>query len=153
MRRIIVMSPVIALVLAACAVGPMVPMAPESMDLEAKRFAAAPDRANIYVVRTPGMSSVVFRLSIDGRLVGSIAPGTCHLASVTPGEHTVAAFSQESQELVKLATEAGKNYFVEVSLRRRVGFWATTWYVRVTQASDEEGRQMVQESRGAERTR
>jgi hypothetical protein len=121
-------------------------MTPESLDVEAKRFVVAQDRSNIYVVRTLGIAPLVFQVSVDGRMIGSVAPGTYHLVSAPPGEHTVAAFSQENQEQVKLTTQAGKNYFVEVS--RRMG-WVSP-RVSLTQVADEEGRKMVQESQRAE---
>lgn len=127
----------------ACA---SVPRAGSTEDAEMKTFSAPADQARIYVVRDGGYMSgayQLFRIAVDRRDYGPLAPWTYFVFTVDPGSRSVAASGNENQERVQLTVEAGKLYFV--SVRSRIGF--ANARVSVSRLSDAEGRDAV---RGAQ---
>lgn len=93
-----------------------VPVMPEQYDQIAEKFQPAPGMGNIYVVRDDGFagSAIAFRIELDGRSIGSIAPGTYHLFELEPGDHVVAISTQENADYEKIDVIEGENYFIEV---------------------------------------
>lgn len=109
----------LAVVMVAGCMTATAPVAPPESDAAAKRFEPAPGKANLYVARSPGSSggSTEFKLAVDGKELGSIAPGMYYLAVLDPGSHSIAATSMFSSVKTDLTTEPGKNYFYEVTVR------------------------------------
>lgn len=93
-----------------------VPVMPEQYDQVAEQFQPAPGMGNIYVVRDDGFagSAIAFRIELDGRSIGSIAPGTYHLFELEPGDHIVAASTQENADHETVNVMEGENYFIEI---------------------------------------
>jgi hypothetical protein len=115
MRR--VLSLATTLLLMSCAA--TVPIAPKVIDDSAKAFAAPPERSVIYIARENAYKgkAILFQVGLDGKMLGGIAAGTYFAETVSPGEHTVTALSNENQESLKVTTEAGTAYFVKVEPR------------------------------------
>src|SRR5262249_43925138 len=72
--------------------------------------------AHLYVVRTGVYfaRAILFQLIVDGKSLGGIAPNTYHLLVLSPGQHTIAAVSNENQASTTLMVEAGHNYFLRI---------------------------------------
>lgn len=106
--------PLIGAVLGGCTA--TVPMMSEQYDLAAEKFQPAPGMGNIYVVRDDDFkgSAIAFRIEVDGRSIGSIAPGTYHLLELNPGDHTLLATTQENSDHEKIGLAEGQIYFIEV---------------------------------------
>jgi hypothetical protein len=84
----------------ACAT---VPTADRAQDAEMKTFLAPANQARIYVVRDGGYMSgayQLFRIIVDGRDYGPLAPWTYFAFTVDPGTHSVTASGNENQERV-----------------------------------------------------
>ena len=136
----------VILMISGCAA--TVAMMPETLDVEAKRFSPPPDKANIYVVRPSYFagSAVLIQVYLDGKILGSVAPGTYLLFEVDPGANKIEVITKENQDAVTLNTEAGENYFVfAVS---QWGWW--TARARLIELDEEDGRKAVEESKRAQ---
>lgn len=96
-----------ALLIAGCAQLP-----PSPQDIQAKTFAPVPDKAVIYVVRTPLDSLHGGGLSLGDRAHITTAPGTYYRWEVAPGVHRIAGFAA-ANESITLTTAAGRIYFLE----------------------------------------
>lgn len=137
---------VVGMLFAGCAAS--VPLTPADLDVEAKRFTPPSGRSNIYVFRGGafGGSAIAFQIIVDGKVIGSIAPGTYHLIVVEPGDHSIAATSQENSKLVRLRAEPGRNYFFEV--HAKMGMRSARVDLEVS--DDTKGREGVAGSKRAE---
>jgi hypothetical protein len=95
----------------------------------------------IYIARESQYfgQAILFQVAVDGKLLGGIARGTYYMAQVPPGEHSVTALSNESQDSLKLKTEASKVYYVKVNAR----MGAVSARVSLQQLSNEEGMEIV----------
>ncbi len=120
-----------------------VPMAPQDMDVAAKRFKPPEGKANIYVIRRSALGfAVIFQVIVDGKIRGAIAYNTYLLFPENPGKHTVAVLTGENMQAVTLNTEAGRNYFLEVGAK--MGWWsAQAW---IEPLDREKGREAVLET-------
>ena len=108
MRRLLVTA---FLLLSGCASSPM---APESLDAEAKQFATPPPgKANIYVYRESFFfgAAVPFQAVLDGRIAGSLAANTYLLVSVPVGQHALMVTAYENSQLERITAETGRRYF------------------------------------------
>ncbi len=140
--------------LSACAT---VALAPPTEDQQAKTFKVSEQQANIYVFRRWAFvgSALLLQISLDGLIVGQIAPGTYFLFQVDPGEHTVASSTvphwswlqwQVYQSVIQLYAESGTNYFIETYPE-----WPETSSVRIdartglNQVAESEARQVIQD--------
>jgi Protein of unknown function (DUF2846) len=56
------------------------------------------------------------QVSIDGRIVGSLAAETFLAQPLDPGTHVISFFNNTSQENTEVTVEAGKNYFLRVGM-------------------------------------
>ncbi len=135
--------------LSACAT---VALAPPTEDQQAKTFKVSEQQANIYVFRRYKIlgDALLLQISLDGLIVGQVAPGTYFLFQVDPGEHTVASIAlaprawvdvHENQAVIQLYAESETNYFIEVQL---------PWGDRVlptelNQVPESEARQAIQD--------
>ena len=101
---------------AGCMTAPSVPMASAALDAEAKQFTPPAGKANVYVAWSNDSSArTTLDISVDGKLLGPIAPGRFYLAVVDPGRHDVSARSMTSSANVTLNADAGKNYFYQIT--------------------------------------
>lgn len=124
-----------------------VPMAVGSLDTEAKKFVPPTGRSNVYVFRGSGIGmALAFQVILDGRIIGSIAPGTYHLIAVDPGDHAVAASSNENSKLVRFVAAPGQSYFFEVEVKMG---WASG-RVGLEQVDEREGRKGVLDAKRAD---
>jgi hypothetical protein len=135
-REILIVSGLI-LFLMGCA---SVPMAPQEMDVAAKRFEPSAGKANIYVTKTTFVGSGhALNLLVDGEFRGAIAHNTYFLFEVDPGTHTVAVVDYDIK-VVTLHTKAGENYFLEVGCSYPYPFPPWGW---IEPRDEEEGRETV----------
>lgn len=89
-----------------------VPMANVERDSQAKTFAVAPGKSNIYIYRNESMGAAVkMDVAIDGKVAGQTAAKTYFALEVPPGKHILIS-KAENDSALDLTAEAGKNYFV-----------------------------------------
>ncbi|MDB4387627.1 hypothetical protein N9Z15_05435 [Akkermansiaceae bacterium] len=110
-RLACVALPLLSAIIASCA---SVPVAPQNMDAEAKKFSPPPGKANVYVIRSGvSGSTVAFQSTIDGVRLGGVVPRHYLMKSVSPGVHTLEAFSNENADMAQFQAVAGENYFYD----------------------------------------
>src|SRR5687767_4924700 len=86
---------VLSMTVCSCAT---VPMAAPDADATAKRFEPASDTAKIYVVRVSSVgTAILFQVTVDDRVIGSLPVHTYLVANVPPGTHTVTALGGENE--------------------------------------------------------
>jgi uncharacterized protein YceK len=94
--------------LAGCA---SVAMMPAEDDTRAKSVAVPSGKANIYVYSNETMgAALTMPVSLDGKVAGNTAAKSYFLFQVSPGSHEIG--SGADAKPVRVAAEAGKNYFV-----------------------------------------
>lgn len=98
----------IVLLLAGC--GVRLPPPPE--DAMAKRFETVPDRAVIYLARSPVDQDFVAQIIFDGDMLGSTYRGTYMRIEAPPGPHEIRGYSGDGG-IIKFNTAAGQMYFVQ----------------------------------------
>ncbi len=103
MNRILLL---VLLLLTACTQLP-----PPPGDAAAKRFETIPDRAVIYVLRSPVERDFVAPIMLDDEMMGATYRGTFMRLVVPAGPHQIAGFAADSGRL-NLNTQAGKLYFI-----------------------------------------
>jgi hypothetical protein len=132
----------LAVVLVAGCMTAAAPAASPESDAAAKRFEPAQGKANLYVARSPGSAggSTEFKLTVDGKELGSITPGTYYLVVLDPGRHSIAAASMFNSVKTELTTEPAKNYFYEVTARNGAPSLGLVFI-------EEMGKMMVQQGR------
>lgn len=129
----------IALLLVGC-----VQLPPSPQDIEAKKFESLPDKAVIYIVRTPTDSRMSAGLWLDEFGPISTLPRSYYRWEVAPGLHHVTDHAPFNSS-VALRTEAGKIYFVQHSIYGG-GRGATPSLTRVRQIDERTGRAVVMQS-------
>lgn len=128
---------VVVIFLAACV---SAPKAAPDVEAAAKRFAPPAGRAQLYIVRPSSFGlAVLYQVSIDGRIVGSLPAETFLVQQLQPGSHVVSFFNNTSQENTTVEMEAGKNYYLRVGMNPA----ATSNRARMKLVSEEEGQQLV----------
>ena len=146
-QRLIRLAGLIVVVLAIGGCAATVPLMPQTLDEEAKRFAPSPEKTNIYLTRRSSLGmAVLFQVHLDGKLAGSIAPETYLLFEVEPGKHQIAVITQESQDAMTISAGRGENYFVDVVPK----FGWRHARAALEELSQEEGRKAVQNAKRAE---
>jgi len=128
----------IALLLAGC-----VQLPPTPEDIQAKTFQSLPDKAVIYVVRTPMDSFETSGLSLDDGAPITTHRGTYYRWEVAPGLHRVAGYAAANESVV-LTTAAGKMYFLEHTVIGTLRSGATATFLR--QIGEQEGRAQVMQA-------
>jgi hypothetical protein len=114
-EKLILLSVIVvaSILVAGCAA--TVPVMPDHLDATAKEFSPPAGKANLYITRTDGLGiAVLFKVHLDGKLVGSIAADTYLLFEVEPETNQVAVITEESQDALEIDVEAGKTYFIDV---------------------------------------
>jgi hypothetical protein len=98
----------IALLLVGC-----VQLPPTPLDLQAKKFAAVPGQAVIYLVRDlPDFSDLQAQVNLGGKLGLRTYPGTYYRWEVQPGTHQIDTGFYDTGRLT-LEVRAGGIYFVQ----------------------------------------
>lgn len=109
MKKMSLLIGLVMLTVTGCA---SVPMADPAADTQAKTFATAPGKANIYIYRNETFGAAVkMPLTVNGKAVGSTASKTFVLQQVEPGKQVVQSIT-ENEPSVEIMAEAGKNYYV-----------------------------------------
>ena len=105
-----------ALLIAGCVTAASVSMATADSDASAKTFTPPDGKANLYIAWSGSSNQKAsFDVSVDGKSVGPIAPGTFYLLAMDPGRHSITVAARMSSARETLTSEAGKNYFYEVT--------------------------------------
>jgi Protein of unknown function (DUF2846) len=116
------------------------PKAAPDAEAAAKKFTTVPGEAQLYIVRPSSYGlAVMYQVSIDGRIVGSLPAETFLLERVGPGNHQVSFLNNTSQENTNVSVEAGKNYYLRVGMNPA----ATSNRARIKLVPDEEGQKLV----------
>jgi Protein of unknown function (DUF2846) len=126
-----------------------VPMTSASLDSDAKEFQPEPGKASIYINRKEAFvgGGNIVQTVIDGRIIGSLIPGTYQLIHVTPGKHVLTYTGQSGDlKLTEIQVDQGQNYFFNFHVGTGVGAPS----VNIKQITDEEGRKAVMSSKRAE---
>lgn len=124
-------------VLSACVSAPKA--APE-VEASAKEFKVIPGKAQLYVARPSSFGmAVLYQVSVDGRIVGSLPAETFLVENLEPGTHTISFFNSTSQENTTVIVEANRNYYLRVGMNPA----ATSNRARFKLVSEEEGRELV----------
>ena len=111
-RLACVALPLLSAIITSCAT---VPIAPQNMDAEAKKFSPPPGKANVYVMRSSALGgAIAFQSTIDGVRLGGVVPNHYLMKSVSPGVHTLEVFSNENADMAQFQAVAGENYFYDV---------------------------------------
>lgn len=98
-----------------------VPLAPKKLDKQAKQFEPSSDKASIYITRRSSLGfAILFKIFIDGRMIGSIAYDTYHHLKMDPGNHTITVTSAVAQDTAKIYAEASELYFFDTVPQMRV---------------------------------
>lgn len=133
----------VAVLVTGCA---SVPMASPDDDAKAKAFSVKPDKSSIYVYRNESFGSAIsMTVALDGKVAGQSGPQTYFLWEVEPGSHEVASHT-ENVSTLKLATEAGKAYYVWQEVK--MGMWMARSLLQ--QVDEETGRKGVLECKRAQ---
>ncbi|MDR1350352.1 MAG: DUF2846 domain-containing protein [Zoogloeaceae bacterium] len=95
--------------LSACA---SVPMGDVAQDAALKNFTANPDTAGVYIYRNESIGAGVrMDVEVDGKPIGQTAAKTYLYQDLTPGRHTLASKS-ENTDTLNIDVVAGKLYYV-----------------------------------------
>lgn len=128
---------VLAATLLRCA---SAPPASTAQSVDAKTFVAPLGKARVYVVRRGVIgTAILFQVSIDGRIAGSLPTRSFLAQDVDPGKHNVSVFAPGNQESVVIAAETGRAYFVHVELSKT----SLATKAVVEQVYENEGRKLV----------
>ena len=105
------------LVFASCVTSPSIPFASSEFDSDAKRFSPPEGKSNLYIAWSGGSSGQVvsFDITIDGKEIGKIVPGTFYLVTINAGNHIVVVAARLNSSKATLDAEIGKNYFYEIT--------------------------------------
>jgi hypothetical protein len=122
------------------------PLAPPSLDEQAKRFAPAAGTAQIYVTRPSIVGArFLWLVLIDGKTIGGLSHHTYLMQASPPGPHEVTIVTAESRYTVSLVADDGANLFLQaVPL---TGFAQSRAQLRVLQP--EQGKKLVLDGRRA----
>src|SRR5208337_2174631 len=109
--------PIFIMSLAACATAPVATIASSESDASAKKFMPPEGKANIYIAwsNNPNGGARSLNVSLDGKMLGIISPGTYHNVAIDPGKHSIEVKSTLNSAKVSLDAAAGRNYFYEVT--------------------------------------
>lgn len=119
--------------LSACAPLPLAPV-----DIDAKRFEALPDKAVVYIVRTPGDSRHMGPLSVGDTGMISTHPNTYYRWEVNPGPQVISAFGTSTE--ITIRAEAGQLHFVRQTVIGGFRHASGQWLAPLSEA---EGRRLV----------
>jgi len=114
----------------------VVPMASTTQDAEARAVRVAQDKSAIYVIRIAAYSSELHFATVDKEERVALAARTYAVFTVNPGEHTVTFDSAVNREKLRLNTEPGKVYFIEMGSAWAGGAGHTKVDLRLVNASE-----------------
>jgi hypothetical protein len=134
MERVLSIALAMALTLAGCQ---QLPLSPE--DLQAKKFAAVPDKAVIYLVRdSPDFSDQPATIRLGDNVMITTYTGTYYRWEVPPGAHRITGYAADIGTIT-LQAEAGRIYFVRQQRAPFVHVQSSHFYL----VSEPEGRAAV----------
>jgi hypothetical protein len=106
----------------------------------AKTFATLPNYAQLYIVRPSSFGlGVMYQVTIDGRIVGSLPAETFLVQQLERGSHVVSFFNNTSQETTAVEVELGHNYYLRVGMSPT----ATSNRARLKLVSEDEGQKLI----------
>jgi hypothetical protein len=110
-------------------------------EAKARAFQTPQKHAQLYIVRPSSFGlAVLYQVSVDGRIVGSLPAETFLLQEVERGSHVISLFNNTSQESATVEVEAGQNYYLRVGMNPS----ATSNRARMKLVSEYEGQKLVQ---------
>ena len=115
--------------------------APESINNEAKTFAAPSDRGTVYLYRTGRVVGATGQLNvkINGNDAGGTGPGTFFKWDLKPGTYTFFSSTGEASAVVQLEVKAGEIYFIRQDARMGLD----TGRVSMKEVGDSKGKKEV----------
>ena len=87
-------------------------MPPSPADIEAKRFQPVPDKAVVYIVRTPADSDEAGALMLDDHVTITTLRGTYYRWEVDPGPHKIEGVTTSPIRIVFNAAPGRIYYFM-----------------------------------------
>ena len=135
MRRI----SLIPLLLVGC-----VQLPPTPEDIQSRKFESVPDKAVIYIVRTPMDSREAGTIWLDDKAQITTYGGTYYRWEVSPGAHRLAGFAGQSGH-IELNAQGGQIYFVRHTVLGTVR--SGVQFTNLQKISDQEGRALVSKAR------
>ena len=129
----------IAMLLAGCAQLP-----PSPQDIQAKTFERVPEKAVIYIVRTPMDSQEGGTIWLGNSAQITTYGGTYYRWEAPPGMHRLAGYAGQSG-LVDMNAQAGQIYFVRHTVRGTVR--SGVQMTDLQRISEQEGRVLVRQAR------
>ncbi len=121
-----------------------VPMAPESHDIELKKFNLPnKNKAGLYIYRnTFGGSTLKKPLYVDNKLIGETANKVYFHFLLDPGTHTISTVPDFNRHAARFIAEGGKNYFAE----QYIEMGPTVGGAGIEMVSEEKGKSQVLKS-------
>jgi hypothetical protein len=109
----------VAVFLTACS---SLPKASMEQDAAAKSFALYKDKSTIYIYRNEMFGAAIqMDVLVNNKPLGKTGPKTYFSLTVPPGKYSIISKS-ESDSILNLEVEAGKNYFVWQEVKMGVLF-------------------------------
>ena len=125
----------ISLLLVGC-----VQLPPTPEDIQSRKFESVPDKAVIYIVRTPMDSRETGTILLGDTAQITTYGGTYYRWEVPPGAHRLAGFAGESGR-VEINAQGGQIYFVRHTVLGTPLSGAQ--FTNLQKISDQEGRALV----------
>lgn len=118
MKKIIVLA-LLACVISGCAT---VPLAPKSEDQMRKQFAPPESgMSGIYIYRDQVLGAALKKtVAVNGKMLGETASKTYLYTTVQPGENEFATESEFGDNVLRLNTSPGRNYFLRQVIKMGV---------------------------------
>jgi len=95
------------------------PSAPKAEQEAAKKFVPEPGKAIIYIYRDTMVAAIqMFRIYLDGGLVGDSKNQAFFRQVVTPGPHQISVSNLRGthRDSLSISTDAGKIYYIELEI-------------------------------------
>lgn len=120
-----------------------VPLAPKKLDQQAKQFNRPSDKASIYITRQSWNAYAdLFKIHIDGRMIGSLAYNTYLHINVIPGNHIITVTSAEAQAMEEINVKASELYFFDTGPLVKLG----APNIKLKEMNATEGMEVVRDS-------
>jgi hypothetical protein len=115
MMRVLVRGALVALAVAVLAGCASTPQATPERDAEAKRFMPVSGEGTLYVYRPDfaGLHQNDPAIYVDGRLIGTLLPGTFFRITARPGTRLINGYAHDDGS-IKVDARAGELHFVSV---------------------------------------
>lgn len=132
-RGSILLSLIIGMLFNACTAKS--PLAPKNEMLQAKKFVPDEKNCQIYVFRKSYFGYLVlFNIYLDGRVIGSLPPGTFLYKYLKPGRYVISVITDESRDDITFTCKEKQNYFFE--LQPRTGWISARAVIKIADPTD-----------------